>query len=113
MKLKEVRDTYFSFEDKKISLIKEVQAHFIKHKLSPYVWIDNNCHLHVKIKHRRGLSYPQLSNLNEIYNLSEEVADFIDSKIVWSETVESFDELLKEENKVLCTTEFVYKVRGE
>lgn len=113
MKLKEVRDTYFSFEDKKISLIKEVQAYFIKNKFSPYVWVDNNCYLHVKIKHKRGLSYSQLSKINEFYILSKEAAELIDSEIVWFETAESFDNLLKKENRVLCTTEVVYKVRGE
>ena len=113
MKLNEVRNTYFSFEDKKIIIIKEVQAFFLKNGFSPYVWVDENCLLHAKIKHRRGLSYSELNVFPNLLSIAKKVGEQIDSKIIWTQNEESWDGFLKGKNKVLCTTEFIYKPRGD
>ena len=112
MKLKEVQDSFFEFEDKKIILIQRTQAFFLKHKFSPYIWLDPGCRLHVKIKHRRGTPYKEIDTniLNQMTELSQEWANCIDAEIIWTQNVEYWDETLIGNNKVICEREIIYKV---
>ena len=114
MKIEEVQNTFFEYEEKKIILMKETQAFFLQNGFSPYVWMDNECRLHIKIKHRRGLTYTQTKNdMLKIRELTKEWCKTTQSKIIWTQNTEYWDEFLIGKNKVLCETEVILKVGGE
>lgn len=114
MKIKEVQESFFKYEDQKIILMKETQAFFLKNGFSPYVWVDTDCRLHIKVKHRRGLTYiKNKQNVLEVRKLAQEWAKLTQSKIIWTQNTEYWDESLIGRNKVLCETEIILKVGVE
>lgn len=112
MRLKEVQDSYFDYQDKHFQYVREVQQFFLsKMKLSPYVWLDNVHQLHVKFEFRRDLSEDELyDTIFDILYLSEIFEK--DQKIerIWVQEVTNTNPKLPFDRQEQTTLEIIYKV---
>lgn len=112
MKLKEVQDSYFDYQEKHFQYVREVQQFFIsKVKISPYVWLDNVHQLHVKFKFRRDLDEDELyDTIFDILYLSEIFEKDQNLERVWVQEVTDTDPGLPFDRQKQTTLEIMYKV---
>ena len=112
MRLKEVQNSYFIYQDEHFQYVREVQQFFIsKVKISPYVWLDDIHQLHVKFKFRRDLDEDELHDtIFDILYLSETFEKDQNLERVWVQEVTDIDLKLPFDRQKQTTLEIIYKV---
>lgn len=111
MKLSEVENLYFEYEDKKHEFLQETQAYFLNKGYRPYVWLDERHRLRVKQKHERTsyLVIPtgEISNfLNECVNFAKEN----DLTLRFIQEYGEIDKRLPDRVQEVWSTEVIFEV---
>lgn len=110
MELKEVRDTYFAFQDKTTIYLQEIESFFLQRKINPYIWLDELNQLHVKIKMRRG-SLVTNDFINKATKAFQDLKEKESLEEVWTTITTEIDPKLPEGVQAQTSIESIFRCK--
>lgn len=111
MKLQEVQDLYFQYEDRKHEFLQQTQLFFLNKHLQPYVWLDEKHRLRVKQKYRRVIKGFKPNKERERFLIvTREFAQENNLKIRFIQESGEIDKTLPKDVQELWSTEIILEV---
>lgn len=111
MKLQEVEDLYFQYEDIKHDFLQKTQKYFLERGFQPYVWLDEIHRLRVKQKYPRTVhDFKPNKERDEFLLVAKQFAKKNNLTIRFVQELGEIDKLLPQDVQELWSTEIIFEV---
>lgn len=111
MKLQEVENLYFQYEDTRHEFLQKTQMYFLKRGFQPYVWLDDQHRLRIKQKYPRTVhDFKPNKERDEFLLIAEKFSKENNLPIRFIQELGEIDKLLPKDVQELWSTEIIFEV---